>query len=231
MAGAVGPPAREGMELQMPQRRWPRACAILIALIATIALAPTAGAPADGLPPLTCSARTLPVALTDPGPADQTMWGQLCYRGSAEPATVQLLVHGVTSNHLYWNFPYGNGYYSYVDAATAAGYATFDIDPIGAGQSSHPPSSQLDLNAQAVALHDVVTALRSGTVDGHAFARVVLVGPSIGSYAAWLEVARYHDVDAVIATGALHALSPDIGAVESVLYPAADDPRFAGAGF
>jgi len=85
-------------------------------------MVPAAGARADGLPALTCSARTLPVALTDPGPAGQTLWGQLCYRGSQEPAIVQLLVHGVTYNHLYWNFPHGNGYYSYVDAATAAGY-------------------------------------------------------------------------------------------------------------
>jgi hypothetical protein len=40
-----------------------------------------------------------------------------------QPATVQLLVHGASYDHLYWNFPYGGGYYSYVDAATAAGYA------------------------------------------------------------------------------------------------------------
>jgi alpha-beta hydrolase superfamily lysophospholipase len=218
------------MELQMPQRRWPRACAILIALIATIALAPTAGARADGLPALTCSARTLPVALTDPGPADQTMWGQLCYRGSAEPATVQLLVHGVTYNHLYWNFPYGNGYYSYVDAATAAGYATFDIDRIGDGNSSHPPSADIDLNAGAVTLHDAVTALRSGAVDGHAFRHVIMVGHSLGSIEAWIEDARYHDVDAIIITGALHAATPNLPALEADFYPAADDPKFAGSG-
>ena len=63
-------------------------------------------------------------------------------------------MHGVTYNHLYWNFPYGNGYYSYVDAATAACDATFDIDRIGDGNSSHPPSAAIDLNAGAVALHD-----------------------------------------------------------------------------
>ena len=77
--------------------------------------------------------------------------------------------------------PYGNGYYSYVDAATAAGYATFDIDRIGAGNSSHPPSAASTLTAGAVALHDAVTALRSGAVDGHAFRHVIAVGHSIGS--------------------------------------------------
>jgi hypothetical protein len=197
------------MELQMRQRRWVL-CAIVTALMTAIAVVPAAGARAAGLPALTCSARTLPVALTDPGPADQTMWGQLCYRGSAEPTTVQLLVHGVTYNHLYWNFPYGNGYYSYVDAATAAGYATFDIDRIGDGSSSHPPSADIDLNAGAVTLHDAVTALRSGAVDGHAFRHVILVGHSLGSIEAWIEDARYHDVDAIIITGALHAATPNL---------------------
>ena len=81
-----------------------------------------------------------------------------------------------------------------------------------------------------MALHDAVTALRSGAVDGHPFQHVIMVGHSIGSVETWLEAARYHDVDAVIITGALHAISPDIGVLESDLYPAADDPAFAGSG-
>ncbi len=211
-------------------RSVPRVCAIAAAL-AAFAVAPAAGAQASPLPALTCSDHTLAVRIADPGPADQAMWGQLCYRGSREPATVQLLVHGASYNHLYWNFPYGNGYYSYVDAATAAGYATFDIDRIGDGNSSHPPSAQLDLTAGAVALHDAVTALRTGAVDGHGFAHVIMVGHSVGSVEAWIEAARYHDVDAIIVTGALHALNPGLPALaQTDVYPAADDPKFAGSG-
>jgi pimeloyl-ACP methyl ester carboxylesterase len=217
---------------QRLRRRPVKLPAVIVAAAALTALVfpPAAAAQAAGLPALTCSAHTLAVRIADPGPADQDMWGQLCYRGSHEPATVQLLVHGATYNHLYWNFSYGNGYYSYVDAATAAGYATFDIDRIGDGNSSHPPSSELTLDAGAMALHDVVTALRSGAVGGHAFQHVIMVGHSIGSVEAWIEIARYHDVNAVIITGALHAISPDIGALESDLYPAIDDPAFAGSG-
>jgi pimeloyl-ACP methyl ester carboxylesterase len=217
------------------RRPWRRRSGRLAMIVSAVTLggafagAPLAAAHASGLPALTCSARTLPVRIADPGPADQTLWGQLCYRGT-EPGTIQVLVPGATYNHLYWNFPYGNGYYSYVAAATAVGFATFDVDQIGTGGSSHPPSSELDLAADAVALHDAVTALRSGAVDGHAFRRVIMVGHSIGSYAAWIEAGTYHDVDAVIATGALHALSPNIGAIEADLYPAADDPKFAGSG-
>lgn len=203
---------------------------VAAATLSTFAASPVVAAHASGLPVLTCSAHTLPVRIADPGPADQTMWGQLCYRGKHEPATVQLLVHGATYNHLYWNFPYGDGYYSYVDAATAAGYATFAVDRIGDGNSSHPPSAELDLNTGAVALHDAATALRSGGVGGHAFAHVIMVGHSIGSAEVWAEAARYHDANAVIVTGALHAFSPNIGALQGDLYPAADDPKFAGSG-
>jgi pimeloyl-ACP methyl ester carboxylesterase len=187
-------------------------------------------AQASGLPALNCSVVSLPVAIADPGPADQTMWGQLCYRGRDEPGTVQVLIPGATYNHLYWDFPYGNGYYSYVGAATAVGYATFDVIPIGQGGSSHPASAEVTLTAEAVALHDAVTALRSGAVGGHAFGHVMLVGHSFGSIEAWVEAAEYHDVDAVLVTGALHALNPDIAALEADLYPAVLDPKFADSG-
>ena len=207
------------------------AATVVTAALAAAAVTPAASAHAGGLPAPTCAAYTLPVRIADPGPADQTMWGQLCYRGDREPGTVQLLVHGATYNHLYWNFPYGNGYYSYVDAATAAGYATFDIDGIGAGNSSHPPSSGITVYAAAVALHDAVTALRTGGVDGHPFQRVIIVGHSLGSAEAWIEAGTYHDVAGVIITGALHALSPaGLGALEAAVYPAADDPKFAESG-
>lgn len=204
---------------------------LAVALLASGGTALAAAAGPAGLFALNCSDYTLAVRIADPGPADQTLWGQLCYRGDHEPGTVQLLVHGATYNHLYWNFPYGDGYYSYVDAATAAGYATFDVDQIGAGNSSHPLSSDLTVYADAVALHDAVTALRTGTVDGHPFQRVIIVGHSLGSAEAWIEAGTYHDVAAVIITGALHALSPaGLGALEAAVYPAADDPKFAGSG-
>jgi pimeloyl-ACP methyl ester carboxylesterase len=214
-----------------PRHRFTKRTVGAVSLTAFCALASAHGAAgASTLPALNCSAHTVQAAIADPGPADQTMWGQLCYRGSREPGTVQVLVPGATYNHLYWNSPYGDGYFSYVDAATAAGYATFDVDPIGQGNSSHPPSADVTLTAEAVALHGAITALRSGIVDGHPFSHVITVGHSIGSVDAWLEAAQYQDVDALIITGALHALSPDISVLEGDLYPAVLDPRFATSG-
>ena len=207
------------------------ACAtIAAAALSALASSLVASAQADELPALTCSVCTLAVRIADPGSADHFLWGQLCYRGGREPGAVRLLMRGAGYNHLYWNFPYANGHYSYVNAATAAGYATFDIDRVGDSRNRHPPSAELDLNAGAMALHDAVTALRSGAVDGHAFQHVITVGHSIGSSEVWIEAARYHDVDAVIIAGALHAISPDIAAFGTGLYSAADDPTFAGSG-
>jgi pimeloyl-ACP methyl ester carboxylesterase len=70
--------------------------------------------------------------------------------------------------------------------------------------------------------------LRTGAVDGRAFAHVIIVGHSLGSIEALIEAARYHDVDAMIVTGAPHALTPSAPAfVQNDFYPAASDPKFA----
>ena len=74
---------------QRLRRRPVKLPAVIVAAAALTALAfpPAAAAQAAGLPALTCSAHTLAVRIADPGPADQDMWGQLCYRGSHAPAT------------------------------------------------------------------------------------------------------------------------------------------------
>jgi pimeloyl-ACP methyl ester carboxylesterase len=208
-----------------------RALAVLGVLVAALltTFAPAAGADTAPLP--TCTAHTLQVRIADPGPASSTLFGQLCYAGPQVPGTVQLLVHGATYDHDYWDFPVGDGYYSYVRAATRVGYATFNVDRIGAGDSSHPESSQLDISAGAVALHDTITALRSGAVGGAAFSHVVYVGHSFGSIHGWVEASRYHDVDAMIVTGALHTFPPAaLAASLAAIYPAVNDPRFADSG-
>lgn len=224
-------------EIEMPKShgtaRRSRLAAASASLIAAVALTtvPAASAHADSFS-LNCAPHTVSVRIADPGPADQTLWGELCYRSSTEPSTVQILVHGAAYNHAYWDFPVGNGYYSYVQAATAVGYATFDVDRIGIGSSSHPASSSVGVTAAAVSLHDGITALRAGAVDGHAFSHVIIVGHSLGSYETWVEVATYQDVDAVIVTGALHGVNPAAPPTffHTDAYPAVMDPKFANSG-
>jgi pimeloyl-ACP methyl ester carboxylesterase len=145
---------------------------------------------------------------------------------------VQLLVHGDTYNHLYWDFPYNNAYYSYVNQITGGGYATFNIDRLGSGASSKPESSMVTVDAGVTALHDVITELRSGAIGGHIFRRVIWVGHSYGSMYGWFEMAKYpHDVNAAIFTGALHAVNiPFLTSIGPDIEQANTDPKFQPLG-
>jgi pimeloyl-ACP methyl ester carboxylesterase len=210
-----------------------RARLFVLSFTLTVLLAPapvTALAAGSGGP--TCRDYSVPVAIADGGPPEALLFGQLCYVGTRMPNTIQLLVHGITTNHLYWDFPFDNDYYSYVRAVTAAGYATFNVDRLGAGASSRPASPDVNISSGTTALHSLIQQLRSGAAVGHPFKRVLWVGHSFGSVLAWTEVSRYRDVDGVIVTGALHKSSPSFvqNALVSAAVPANLDPHFAGLG-
>ena len=182
----------------------------------------------------TCQPVNVPVALGAGQPLQYSIYGQLCNPASGPGSTVQLLIPGATYGHIYWDFPYEQQTYSYVDSMNAAGYSTFDIDRIGTGLSSHPNLSLVNVTFQtnAYVVHEIVQDLRGGQIGSQPFSQVLLVGHSLGSAVVWLEAGTYHDVDGVIITGLLHLLNADgIAHLFATLYPAALDQRFAGAGY
>ncbi|GAA5176190.1 alpha/beta hydrolase [Pseudonocardia eucalypti] len=165
-------------------------------------------------------------------PANQRVFGQLCHRGELSADTpVQILIHGGSYNHAYWDWPYQPGKYSYVDAATKAGFATLNIDRLGYGHSDHPNPLTLDFNVAGFVTHQLVQALRSGEV-GPKFRKVVLNGHSMGGLTAQHAASEFHDVDAVIVTGVGHNFAPKgIAQVADKFYPADIDPKFLGRGY
>jgi Alpha/beta hydrolase family len=177
-----------------------------------------------------CEDVTIPVGLQPGQPVIYHIWAEFCLPPGRTPTTVQLLVHGGTYNHDYWDFGVIDGIdYSYVNAALAAGYAVLDIDRLGDGQSSHPPSTDLTFTNTIYTLHEVIQALRSGAL-GISFPRVMYVGHSFGSAYGVDEIATYADVDAAILTGYGHTDSPSFVALGNEdSYPAIDDPAFAGS--
>lgn len=143
-----------------------------------------------------------------------------------------VLVPGATYNHIYWDFPYRPSTYNFRAAMNSAGYATFTLDRLSTGGSSRPPSALLTSTVQAAAVHSIVTALRTGKVEGREFPKVILGGHSGGSAISLIEAATYHDVDAVLLTGWSHTLDlPRLAQVFATLYPATLDPAFAGKGY
>jgi pimeloyl-ACP methyl ester carboxylesterase len=195
-----------------------------------LSLAVAVAAPSDARARLkTCEAAYVPAP--DSGVPGATLYGVLCVPVDRTTHTVQLLVHGGTYTHAYWDPPLDPALYSYVDHAVAAGYATFAVDRLGYGLSTRPASADVTLSAGAAALHDVISALRTGAISGHAFSRVVWVGHSFGSIYAWVEASMFHDVDAFVLTGALHAEKASFLAMAAAdSYPAGSDPKFAGLG-
>src|SRR5882724_53131 len=186
--------------------------------------------PAADSPPQ-CTPATLRVALTEGGRQSYTIVGELCLPPHGLATAVHLTIHGATYDHTCWNWPYQPSIYSYAKARTTAGYAVFDYDRIGNGQSSHPSSTEISVASDAFVAHQVVQALRSGRIGGTAFQRVVLIGHSLGSFTSWEEAGEYHDVDGVILTGIAHSYNATgLQLALTDVYPAINDPRFANSG-
>jgi pimeloyl-ACP methyl ester carboxylesterase len=175
-------------------------------------------------PNATCKSVKVPVSLSGIGPKLYQISGELCAPSGAKPSTVQVLVAGATYDRHYWNPPLQPAKYSYVWSATAAGYSTLTIDPLGTGTSSRPLSALVTVSSSANTVHQVISAVRNGSL-GEAFSRVILTGHSMGTAIAWNEVANYHDVDGLIASDNVHIPSL-VGAVNGALklYPSTLDP-------
>jgi pimeloyl-ACP methyl ester carboxylesterase len=143
-----------------------------------------------------------------------------------------LLIPGATYTHTYWDFsPLDGLSYSYARRVAAEGFATFAIDPLGSGRSSHPGSTRITAQADAYVDHEVVQALRHGAAGGVRFGQVIEVGHSLNSLIVWDEAIKYRDVNGVIVTGAAHSLARAFAAaVPTSLYPAVDDRKFAASG-
>ena len=206
-------------------------CLVLIAVVLeSVLLVPRSAHASTGGG--TCQPFDVPVALGIGQPLQYTIYGELCNPTTGASHTLELTIPGGTYGHIYWDFPYEPQTYSYVYNANAAGFSTFNIDRIGTGFSSHPSLSMVDVTmfTNAYVIHEIVQDLRSGQIGNQPFARVVLVGHSLGSVDAWLEAGTYHDVDGVIITGLLHHLNAlSLAGVLGSFYPAGLDPRFVNA--
>ncbi|KAJ5087795.1 catalytic protein [Penicillium angulare] len=133
-----------------------------------------------------------------------SIYSRLCLPDTAAKITniktVQVLTHGITADNTYWDISPG---YSYIDAATDAGYATLSYDQLGVGNSDHPDPIQVVQAASQVAVtHALVQLLRNAKVGGYHFQNIVGVGHSAGSILTQAVTAQYpRDLDAVILTG------------------------------
>ena len=157
-----------------------------------------------------------PVSLSDGN--TYNIAGYLYYHGSFRNRTLQVLVHGATYNHTYWDAPAINGRdYSYARYMADRKYAVLAIDQLGAGESSKPGGDFVTLGETVSSLHQVLRQLRQpGNPVGYAFEKIVLVGHSFGSINAVFVQAGFHDADALVTTGFGH-VAHDMGIPQALI--------------
>lgn len=208
-----------------PRRHLKRGLGALLfaALVAGTGMPPAAASTSrGGIASVICRPAAYSIALAPGAATRYTVRGTLCTPGVAYGRTVQLLLGGILYTRAYWDWPVKPRTYSWVRAMNAAGYAMLNIDRIGGGASDHPPAAQVTIDANAYVAHQLVRDLRQGPA---AFARVMLVGHSLGSLISIVEAGRYRDVDGVILTGFMHAPGPGTAAFsQSGLLPAQTNP-------
>jgi pimeloyl-ACP methyl ester carboxylesterase len=204
------------------------AAATLVA--AALVLAPTA---ADAAPPLRCEEVRFGVALAPEEPAEHELVAWLCARGAIHGKTIQVLIHGATFDHRYWDFPLQPETYSYVEYITRAGYAVLNVDRIGYGESSRPLDGlDVTLAAGAFTIHQAIEELRAGQRVVPGFGRVraervQLVGSSMGAFISKILASTYGGVDGVVLSSFAHHVGA--GGIESfdLNIPAQQDPKFS----
>lgn len=173
-----------------------------------------------------CISSNIRVASSEDAPRSWSVAVEYCQplRWAHGPRRVDVLTHGATYTRTYWDWPEGNGAYSYVGRALDDGRATLNYDRIGNGDSTRPASStEITMATDAYVLHQLVTILK-----WFGYQKIASVSHSYGSGVALAEAAEYGDVSTVVVSGYLHR--PSNPAVTAGNYPANQDPKFAAAG-
>lgn len=162
--------------------------------------------------------RTYAVRLSD-GRKYQVV-GFLYTQGGARNQPLQLLIHGITYTHAYWDLPEVNHQdYSYARYMARQGYAVLALDLPGTGLSDRPEGDFFNLAESVSTLHQVAQQVKDPRAREH-FDDMVFVGHSNGSLIATYTQAQYRDARAVVLTGWLntpHALPVDPSVFASLL--------------
>lgn len=121
--------------------------------------------------------------------------------------TWQFLTHGVGYDRSYWDLPFNNHNYSYVDVAVDQyGYSTLAIDRLGIGESSKAdPISIIQVPTELSAIVEVTNLLRAGSLPGVSISKpnkLVHVGHSFGSALSYELVSAHPEItDGLILQG------------------------------
>ena len=212
---------------------------VVVALVITFKTGPVARpletkgniplALAADMPGVACQPQTIAVKLTEEAWFTHAVVGTLCSMGALDGKTLAVTVSGAGYGALYWDFPYQPDTYSFARAALKRGYATFNFDRLGMGQSDRPFGLSLGVDNQANVLAQLIESLKAA----HNFAAIVTLGHSFGSTISLAHALRYpQNVDGIVLTGFVHNSNPGFGlAMRDGVNLAAFNGPYAGSIF
>ena len=183
---------------------------LAVALLSGLVAARPPARAAAATAPMQCNSYRIPVSASVLDLTTYHVAAWLCYQQTPGQA-VQILVHGGTYNHTYWDFSCSacqTNDYSYVRYMAQAGYTTFNYDRLGYGQSDHLLPELVTVQMEAYVLSQLMTDLKTGADGLPQFQKEVLVGHSIGSAIVADEASNptLARPDGVILSGFLHYL-------------------------
>jgi pimeloyl-ACP methyl ester carboxylesterase len=147
----------------------------------------------------------------DPGGrTDRVLAGYYYPACRPDGGVLQLLVHGNSYDHRYWDTEQINGQdYSYARYMTERGYAILAVDLPGTGASWKPAGDDVGLDEVGSVLATIIEGLRQGggRLSDTGFSRIVLVGHSLGAVLSIYMQATWHPADVLVSTG-VGALPP-----------------------
>lgn len=143
-----------------------------------------------------------PVTLSDGN--EYSVVGYLYRAEKDDGGALQLLLHGTSYDHRYWDVPPFNEHeYSYARFMAKEGFTVLALDLLGTGESGKPQGDFLNLAETALSIHQVIAAVRA-----FHHGKLALVGHSNGSIVSIFVQATYHDADGLVSTGWEHTAHP-----------------------
>lgn len=118
---------------------------------------------------------------------DYQLAATYCEPDNGKNDTLQILTHGIGFDRHYWDFPYNNHNYSYVEQAVDQhGYSTLAWDRLGIGMSSRgdDPVNEIQVHLEIAALYALTVRAKEGTLSaclGKKFKHLQHAGHSFGS--------------------------------------------------
>ncbi|KAH8197039.1 hypothetical protein TruAng_008790 [Truncatella angustata] len=131
-----------------------------------------------------------------------------CDPESGPSDVLQILTHGFGFDRSYWDFPFNDHNYSYVNFALDHGYSTLSWDRLGLGMSSHgDPINEIQIPLEVAALGALSRVARTGNLSstGTSYGKIAHIGHSLGSAMIYALAATDPDMlDAIVLTGFSH---------------------------